>query len=762
MKKVYTIALTMLCIVAFTNHLLAQAWVQKTDLAGGWRYGAVGFSIGTKGYIGTGYGASDAQNDFWEYDPIANTWTQKANVGTGGRYQGMGFSVNGKGYIGCGDDSTGTSLQDFWEYDPIANTWTARADFPGGGRDGMFCFGIGTKGYAGSGGDVFGGTYNDFYEFDPATNTWTAKANFAGSARYFATGFSIAGLGYAGTGYDGFARSDLYEYNPATDVWTAKASCPGVGRLSAQSFSVLSKGYILCGQDNVAIPLGDCWQYDPATDSWLAMTDFAGTPRSGAAAFGLGNYGYYGTGDDGSLWNQDFYMFDPSFCAVTAVMPVIAGPPVVCGLAHATYTATSAGATSYTWTVPAGITIASGAGTLSIYTNIAPGTVNGNITCTASNTCGTSAAGTLLVTKKPQPPAVINGPASICGASTATYYVAPIFGATSYTWTLAAGLSIATGAGTDSITVNVAPGFIGGNIGVTGVNACGYVAATIMSVIGAPPATPGTLSGPSYVCGLTTAVYSVPAVTHATGYVWTVPSWMTITSGTGTNSITVSATGTPVASNISVAATDICGTGTARVLALRITSPMPGAITGPSNLCGLTTASYSVSSLGAGITYAWSVTATGWTITSGQGTNTITVTGPVVGVSAYAALVKVTSTNTCGSTSGIRTLGITACRDNLFPNSSVDTEMYNTSFSDIYPNPASTLFNIDTYSPYERTLMMEVYDILGNRIMQQKQVIAKGASTVKTNLEHCNSGMYFVRMYDENSNSIFTQRVIKE
>jgi N-acetylneuraminic acid mutarotase len=748
----------MLCIVAFTHYSPAQAWVQKLDLTGGWRFGAVGFSIGTKGYIGTGNGAASASNDFWEYDPIANTWTQKANVGPSGRYQGTGFAVNGKGYIGCGDDSVGTTLQDFWEYDPTANTWTARANYPGGVRDGIVSFGIGTKGYMGTGGDQYGNVYNDFYEFNPATNTWTAKANFAGTARYFATAFSIGSLGYITTGYDGYDQRDLYEYNPATDVWTAKASCPGGSRSSAQSFSVLSRGYIINGQDSTGTPRGDCWEYNPTSNTWYQVATFTGSARSAGAAFAVNNKGYYGTGDDGTYWNQDFYMFDPAACTNGTITTVIAGPSITCGITHPVYTATLGGASSYTWTVPTGITISSGSGTSSITTTVATSFLSGTISCTATNACGVSVTGTYIVTKKPLPPATINGPALICGATTATYNVAPVTGATSYTWSLASGLTIASGAGTTAIVVNVASTFVAGNISVVAVNACGSVAGPVLAVTGNHPAAPGTLSGPSYVCGLTTATYSVPVVAHATGYVWTVPSWMTITSGNGTNSITVSATGTPAASNISVAATDACGTGTARVLALKIAATTPGVITGPANICGTTSAAYSVVSLGAGFTYAWSTTAAGWAVTSGQGTNAITLSGPSLNTTTYSALVKVTSSNTCGSTSSLRTLGITACHDgmdnnNLASNTSND-------FSDIYPNPASNTFNIDIHTTSANTVTLEVYDVLGKVIINTELTNRNGVNTI--DVSGLAKGMYFVRMNDEKNNSIYTQRVSKE
>ena len=40
--------------------------------------------------------------DFWEYDPAANTWTQKADFGGTARYGAVGFSIGSKGYIGTG------------------------------------------------------------------------------------------------------------------------------------------------------------------------------------------------------------------------------------------------------------------------------------------------------------------------------------------------------------------------------------------------------------------------------------------------------------------------------------------------------------------------------------------------------------------------------------------------------------------------------------------------------------------------------------
>ncbi|MBK9760568.1 MAG: hypothetical protein IPO90_11500 [Flavobacteriales bacterium] len=102
-----------------------NGWTQKADYGGGARRGAVGFSIGSKGYIGTGHEiGGGATADFWEFDPTTNSWSQKANVYTQGIAYGVGFAIGGKGYIG--------SLPGFWEYDPLVQHMDPESRFRGG------------------------------------------------------------------------------------------------------------------------------------------------------------------------------------------------------------------------------------------------------------------------------------------------------------------------------------------------------------------------------------------------------------------------------------------------------------------------------------------------------------------------------------------------------------------------------------------------------------------------------------------------------
>jgi len=257
-----------------------DVWTQVADFGGTARDWAVGFSIGSKGYVGTGgntYQQHIGTNDFWEYDPSANTWTQKAPVGGVARFAATGFSIGGKGYIGTGTD--GYSYEnDFWEFDPIANSWTKKGDILGTARFGAVGFSIGSKGYIGTG--DHGVAKNDFWEYDPATDGWTQKADFGGTARSIAVGFSIGSKGYIGTGYnfDGSYHyyNDLWEYDPSGNTWTQRANFGGAARLGATGISVGNKGYIGTGSVVNGSYYNDFWEYTPVCNGLTVYADADG------------------------------------------------------------------------------------------------------------------------------------------------------------------------------------------------------------------------------------------------------------------------------------------------------------------------------------------------------------------------------------------------------------------------------------------------------------------------------------------------------
>ncbi|MFM9056212.1 MAG: T9SS type A sorting domain-containing protein, partial [Bacteroidota bacterium] len=167
------------------------------------------------------------------------------------------------------------------------------------------------------------------------------------------------------------------------------------------------------------------------------------------------------------------------------------------------------------------------------------------------------------------------------------------------------------------------------------------------------PVTPPSISGPSRVCPGETVTYSVASVARASSYVWSVPTGMTITAGAGTNVISVLVDGSYTGGNVTVAASNSCGTSPVRTRTTVFNTPnTPGAISGTTNgVCGLTQ-TYSIAAVSGASSYTWSVS--GGTINSGQGTTSVSVSWTGTGTSGSIA---VKSVNACGE-SALRTASI--------------------------------------------------------------------------------------------------------
>jgi len=304
-----------ICFITAQN----GTWTQKANFGSFARARCISFSIGTKGYIGTGENGSTDRIDFWEYDSQNDTWTQKANVGNTGRRSGVGFSIGNKGYAGLGSSSQ-QPKSDFWEYDPQLNTWTQKAFYPGTGKMSAVGFSIDGFGYIGTGNTngVIGNETKQFWQYNPINNTWVQKADFGGDQRDRAVGFSVNSKGYIGTGYHWLGNSfvsygDLWEYNPQNNSWVQKSSFPNMERNNAVCFTTTNKAYIGLGYLNKI----DFWQYSPSIDSWQQVTSFAGEGRIFPSAFSIDNKGYvgmgYSVGTQGTIYYNDIWEFvEPS------------------------------------------------------------------------------------------------------------------------------------------------------------------------------------------------------------------------------------------------------------------------------------------------------------------------------------------------------------------------------------------------------------------------------------------------------------------
>ena len=321
--KVWIKVLVLILAVPFFNSCgdktvdLVGNWVELSDFDGIPRSDAVGFSVGTKGYLGTGYDGDEWLNDFWEYDPVKNSWTQKADFPGVARCWAVGFGTDSKGYIGTGWDGK-NRLKDFYEYNPSSNQWTKKSDFGGSARRLAVAMSINNKGYVGTGDSVL--LFKDFWEYDPASDKWTKKASIGGSKRKDAACFVISGKGYVAGGYDNGYLTDIWQYDPGVDTWTKKraiadesdetydddyATIKGTGKVG---LTINGKGYLATGGQTSGV---DVWEYDPATDLWIEKTNFEGNIRQDAVGFTIGTRGYITTGKSSTSYFDDIWAFDP-------------------------------------------------------------------------------------------------------------------------------------------------------------------------------------------------------------------------------------------------------------------------------------------------------------------------------------------------------------------------------------------------------------------------------------------------------------------
>ncbi|MFZ4521892.1 MAG: hypothetical protein ACOYNC_09310, partial [Bacteroidales bacterium] len=100
------------------------------------------------------------------------------------------------------------------------------------------------------------------------------------------------------------------------------------------------------------------------------------------------------------------------------------------------------------------------------------------------------------------------------------------------------------------------------------------------------PSMPGAISGPSVQCpAVTGQIYSITAVPNSTTYAWTIPTGWMITSGSGSNSITVTTGAAGQNGNIKVTAGNSCGTSGESILAVTVRPTPTATIGGTATVC---------------------------------------------------------------------------------------------------------------------------------------------------------------------------------
>jgi hypothetical protein len=340
----------------------------------------------------------------------------------------------------------------------------------------------------------------------------------------------------------------------------------------------------------------------PATFSWTPATGLssASVQYPTVSATSSGNYSVtvnYNACSSSSNVNLTVQDVPPQPGAIT-------GSSSVCSGVSRTYSiAAVSTATSYTWVLPSGW---SGTSTgISISTTTSGS--SGNISISGVNACGTGTSRSLAATAfsaVPAQPGSVTGAASVCNGAAQSYSISVVSGSESYSWTLPSGWS---GTSTSN-SISTSTGSTSGNINVAGVNACGTgptrsLAVTSFSTV---PAQPASIGGPTSVClNGDPNVYSVPVLSGASSYSWTLPlGW---TGASTSNSISTNA---PVNSgNVTVSGVNACGIGISRSLAVTAFTSLPAqpsVISASASVCNGSTQNYSIPAMSGVENYHWS------------------------------------------------------------------------------------------------------------------------------------------------------------
>ncbi len=299
--------------------------------------------------------------------------------------------------------------------------------------------------------------------------------------------------------------------------------------------------------------------------------------------------------------------------------------------------------------------------------NTVAGTLYYYVVVTNSNGCTLTSAVSGAINVSPSAPATpgsISGSATQCAGNTLqTYSVAAVPNATSYNWTLPANWTITAGLGTNSITVSIASNGATNNVSVNASNACGTSSSSYQWVVVSTPTVAGTVTPAN------TNVCSGSNSTNLSlsGQTGSILRWESSTDNFAGGTITtIASTGSPItAPNVSVdtyyrAVVQSGGCNVLNTSSAKLT--VVGAMTNPGGIsingvaypvngstanCTSTTMTFSIASIANATSYTWAV-GTGWSIVSGQGTNTVSVT---TGNTSQSNNISVYATNgTCPNT----------------------------------------------------------------------------------------------------------------
>lgn len=257
-----------------------------------------------------------------------------------------------------------------------------------------------------------------------------------------------------------------------------------------------------------------------------------------------------------------------------------------------------------------------------------------------------------VVSSTPPVASYTNSTATACTGEVITFTNTSTGTPTTYNWTFLGG-SPATSTATNPTVSYSAPGVYTVSLVATNAFGTNTVTQSNSITINGTTAAPGAISGTSTLCsGTSGTVYSIPSVSGATDYTWSVPAGSTIIAGQGTTSATITFGST--AGDISVVANNSCGPSAASNQLITLIQTPAAPTLSVINNCGS-----SVISSTSNVNLLWSTNETTSSITvTTPGTFTATqslngCTSPISSIQAAPKTIPsapvVTVANLCGS-----------------------------------------------------------------------------------------------------------------
>ena len=398
-------------------------------------------------------------------------------------------------------------------------------------------------------------------------------------------------------------------------------------------------------------------------------------------------------------------------------------------------------ATGYSWTVPEGATIVSGASTRTITVNYARNAVTGTVSVAGENPCGAGIANYLYVTLDPLPEPVItpDGPTTFCQGGSV---VLTASGGTGYLWSNAAT--------TVAIGVNSS-----GSYSVTVTSSYGCSNTTSRTVTVNPLPVP-TVTGDTVVCsGSAGIIYTADA--GFTGYSWTLTPGGTIVSGAGTNQVSVNWI-TP-GGNQTVTAGYSNGYGCFASKSIQVTvKPLPQSmrilentvIPGGQTLCS-------------DATDTLVVPGTGNTFQLQGGGSAILISGKVLRImpgskAAPNSYLHGYISSDCFYCNAVPHTLPQALKEEQVAEISGDGThgSDSTNFFSVYPNPTTGTFTVEINSREKMAGMVEIYGMHGEKLISRPLT---GERKLELSLHDRPDGIYILRVISKGVSG--TSRIIK-